>query len=128
MKIISDKGQEQLEQVIETFLNEYFWFQKRLSNLDEEQRTAVGILLETHPHLMLHLKKVFDRNLDETATKMKEDGVWRVTHEEYVLLGMLCVPQDEDDIIIYDYKKGSGIISTKGVEYDSTIEHQNKAQ
>lgn len=128
MKIIADAGQAKLEEVISNFLNEYFWFSKRISNMDNEHRDAVGILLETHPEIMLHLKKIFDRNLDEDSVEMKEKGVWKVTHEEYILLGLLGVPEDDDDIIIYNYKKGSGILDASGVEYDSTISNQNKAQ
>lgn len=128
MTFIADKNQEKLEEVIDTFLNEYFWFQKRLSNLDSEHRDAVGILLETHPHLMLYLKKIFDRNLDETATKLKKEGTWKVSHEEYVLMGMLGIPEDDDDIVIYNYRHGSGIVGLNGVEYDTTQNTQNKAQ
>ena len=127
-QIIADANQGKLEEVIDTFMNEYLWFQRRLSNVDQEHRDAVGILLETHPHIMLHLKTIFDRNLNETGFDKKYDNKWYLTHEEYVLMGMLGIPNDEDDIIIHDYKEGSGIISLRGEEYDSTLKPSDKAQ
>ncbi len=120
MTIIADKNQELLEQVITNFMIAYPWFDRRLTNMDQEHRDAVGILLETHPNIMYHLIEVFDRNLDEDRFELKEDGHWYLTREEYTMFGMLGIMSDGDELHLLNYKKGSGVIGLDGVEMDST--------
>jgi len=120
-KIIADANQELLEEVITNFMNAYPWFSHRISNMEQEHRDAIGILLETHPDLMSHLKTVFDRNLTEDGFEMKEEGHWYVTRSQYTLLGFLSIMSDGDELHLLDYKKSSGIIGLDGVELDSTI-------
>jgi len=116
-----DKNKEELvEEIISNFLSDYPWFERRLCNMDEEHRTAVGILLETNPRLMIHLKEIFDKNLDDGYEMIKK-GYWRVTRAEQTLMGALGIPSDGDTMLIQDFKSGSGIIGLDGVEIDSTL-------
>ena len=116
-----DKNKEEMvEQIISNFLSDYPWFERRLCNMDEEHRTAVGILLETNPRLMIHLKEIFDKNLDDGYEMIKK-GYWRVTRAEQTLMGALGIPSDGDTMLIQDFKSGSGIIGLDGVEIDSTL-------
>jgi len=119
-KIIKDKNEDLLEETIGNFLDAYPWLERRLNNMDQEHRDAVGILLETHPALMFHLKDVFDNNLDECGFDLKEEGRWYITREQYTMLGMLGLPNEGDELCLTNYKKGSGIIGLDGVELDST--------
>ena len=119
-KIIADANQSLLEEVITNFLNKYPWVDRRLMNMDQEHRDAIGILLENHPDIIYHLVEIFDRNLDEDGFDMKEDGHWYVTREQYTLLGWLSLMSDGDELHLLNYKKGSGIIGLNGVEMDST--------
>ena len=123
--IIGEDDQPLIEETIDLFLNNYYWMHKRLIDMDQEHRDAVGILLETHPSFMTHLMKIFDRNLDERGSNMKEDGHWYLMRDEYVLMGTLGIPSEGDEIHLLDYKPGSGIIAIDGVEFDST---QSKVQ
>jgi len=119
-KIIGDESQPLIEETIELFLNNYYWMHKRLVEMDQQHRDAVGILLETHPSFMIHLQKIFDRNLDERGSDLKEKGHWYITRDEYVLMGTLGIPSEDDELHLLDYKQGSGIIGLNGVEFDST--------
>ncbi len=119
-KIIGDESQPLIEETIELFLNNYYWMHKRLVEMDQQHRDAVGILLETHPSFMIHLQKIFDRNLDECGSDLKEKGHWYITRDEYVLMGTLGIPSEDDELHLLDYKQGSGIIGLNGVEFDST--------
>lgn len=116
-----DKKKEDLvEEIIDNFLTDYPWFERRLANMDEEHRDAVGILLETHPRLMIHLKEIFDKNLDDGYEMIKK-GYWRVTRSEQTLMGALGIPSDGDTLLLQDFKSGSGIIGLDGVEIDSAL-------
>lgn len=118
--IIGDESQPLIEETIDLFLENYYWMHKRLVEMDIEHRDAVGILLETHPAFMTHLQKIFDRNLDECGSNLKEEGHWYLMRDEYVLMGTLGIPAEDDEVHLLDYKPGSGIIGLDGVEFDST--------
>jgi len=119
------KKDELLEEIITNFLDDYPWFNRRLNNMEPEHRDAVGILLETHPHIMYHLKGIFDKNLDEDGWDMKVEGEWTVTRAEQTLMGTLAIMSNDDTLHITDYVKGSGIIGLDGLEIDSTIKGQS---
>lgn len=119
-KIIGDESQPLIEETIDLFLNKYYWMHKRLVEMDQAHRDAVGILLETHPSFMNHLQEIFDRNLDECGSSLKEEGHWYVKRDEYVLMGTLGIPSDGDELHLLDFKPGSGIIGLDGTEFDST--------
>ena len=116
---LDEKKEKMLEEMIDNFLQDYPWFNRRLTNMDPEHRDAVGILLETHPHMMLHLKTIFDKNLTEDGWEMIKEGHWRVTRAEQTLMGALAIPEDGQTMHITDFVKGSGIIGLDGVELDS---------
>lgn len=119
-----DKKKEDLvEEIISNFLEDYPWFERRLANMDPEHRDAVGILLETNPRLMIHLKAIFDKNLDDGYEMIKK-GYWRVTRSEQTLMGALGIPSDGDTLLLQDFKSGSGIIGLDGVELDSVSKGQ----
>jgi hypothetical protein len=123
-RIIADKNQSLLEEVMNNFMNRFQWFERRLNNMEEEHRMAVGILLENHPDIMGHLITIFERNLDEDGFDMKEQGHWYVTREEYTLIGLLSLMSDGDELHLLNYKKGSGIIGLNGIEMDSSLKGQ----
>jgi len=119
-----DKKKEDLvEEIISNFLEDYPWFERRLANMDPEHRDAVGILLETNPRLLIHLKEIFDKNLDDGYEMIKK-GYWRVTRSEQTLMGALGIPSDGDTLLLQDFKSGSGIIGLDGVELDSVSKGQ----
>jgi len=118
------KKDELLEEIISNFLENYPWFNRRLANMDPEHRDAVGILLETNPQIMYHLKVIFDKNLDEDGFDMKKEGEWFVTREEQTLMGVLAIMSEDDVLHITNYIKGSGILGLDGVEIDSVIKDQ----
>ena len=121
MTLTYDKKTELLEETISNFMTAYPWFERRLNNMAEDHRTAIGILLEQHPELLFHLNVILKRNLQEDGFEMKKENTWWVTHEEYVLLGMIALFDHDDDIIIKDYKQFSGILDLSGNEFESTI-------
>jgi len=115
-----ENKQNILEETINNFLDSYPWFERRLNNMSDDHRTAIGVLMEQTPGILFHLKVILDRNLDEDKFEMKVPNTWGLTHEEYVLSGLLSLMADNDEVIIYGYKKGSGIIGLDGKEFDAT--------
>ena len=115
------KKEDIIEEIISNFLTDYPWFERRLTNMDPEHRDAVGILLETNPRLLVHIKAIFDKNLDAEGFDMLKPGYWRVTRSEQTLMGALGIPSDGDTLLLQDFKSGSGIIGLDGVEIDSVL-------
>lgn len=114
------KHQELVEEVISNFMVRYPWFERRLINMDDDHRTAIGVLLEQNPSIIGHLSVILNKNLCEDGWELKKENKWTLTHSEYLLLGMMAVMGDGDELFITDYKEGSGIIGPDGYEYEST--------